>query len=161
MGNNMSENQMFCYQCEQTANGTGCTSMGICGKNPEVATLQDLLIYTLREISRLSLEVEKIGVENEKTNVFVCEALFATLTNTNLDPDSIVDYIKKAANIRKQLGKKLQAAGQQIDTVDSDLNFGLEQTKDGLISQVNYLGSILIQNLILIFIHFNGCLHMD
>jgi hydroxylamine reductase len=61
----MGENQMFCYQCEQTAKGTGCTTMGVCGKNPEVATLQDLLIYTLRGISQLSLKAAKIGVEKE------------------------------------------------------------------------------------------------
>lgn len=136
----MNENQMFCYQCEQTAKGTGCTTMGVCGKNPEVATLQDLLIYVLRGISKLSLEIEKIGVENEKTNVFVSEALFATLTNTNFDPDSIVEYIRKAADIRKQLYKKLQTSGQQIETLDKSHNFELEQTKEGLISQGKLFG---------------------
>jgi hydroxylamine reductase len=136
----MGENQMFCYQCEQTAKGTGCTTMGVCGKNPEVATLQDLLIYTLRGISQLSLKAAKIGVENEKINVFVCEALFSTLTNTNFNPDSIIGYIKKASKLRKQLFDKIKASGQKIDAKNKVINFELEQTKKGMLSQGKLVG---------------------
>ena len=131
---------MFCYQCEQTAKGKGCTSMGVCGKNPEVATLQDLLIYLLREVSQLSIEAKKIGVTDEKTDVFVCEALFATLTNTNFDPESIIEYIKKSSKIKNQLQNKLKESGKKMDFKNKTINFELEQTKEGLIKQGKLVG---------------------
>ncbi len=130
---------MFCYQCEQTAKGQGCTIMGVCGKTPEVATLQDLLIYTLRGLSQLTLEARKVGVETENISVFVCEALFATLTNVNFDPDSIIAHIMKAAELREQLRKKTQSAeGHEISSEPA--NFALEKTKEGLIAQGKLVG---------------------
>jgi hydroxylamine reductase len=99
----MSQERMFCYQCEQTAKGQGCTIVGVCGKTPDVATLQDLLVYMLRGLSQLVIEAGKVGVKRaryEKISVFTCEALFATLTNVNFDPDRIIEYIKKAAELR-------------------------------------------------------------
>ena len=131
---------MFCYQCEQTAKGKGCTSMGVCGKTPEVATLQDLLIYLLREVSQLSIEAKKIGVTDEKTDVFVCEALFATLTNTNFDPESIIEYIKKSSKIKNQLQNKLKESGKKMDFKNKTINFDLEQNKEELIKQGKLVG---------------------
>ena len=131
---------MFCYQCEQTAKGKGCTAIGVCGKTPEVATLQDLLIYLLRGVSQLSIEAKKIGFVNEKTDVFVCEALFATLTNTNFDPESIIEYIKKSSLIKDQLTNKLKKSDQKIDPKNQSIIFELEQTKEGLIKQGKLVG---------------------
>ena len=131
---------MFCYQCEQTAKGKGCTSIGVCGKTPEVATLQDLLIYLLREVSQLSIEAKKIGVTDEKTDVFVCEALFATLTNTNFDPESIIEYIKKSSKIKNQLQNKLKESGKKMDFKNKTINFDLEQNKEELIKQGKLVG---------------------
>ncbi len=130
---------MFCFQCEQTAKGQGCTIMGVCGKTPEVATLQDLLIYTLRGLSQLTLEARKVGVETEHVSVFTCDALFATLTNVNFDPDSIIRYIRKAAELREQLRKKTQSAGGQKIS-GGPANFALEKTKEGLIAQGKLVG---------------------
>jgi hydroxylamine reductase (hybrid-cluster protein) len=62
----MSQEKMFCYQCEQTVKGQGCTIVGVCGKTPDVATLQDLLVYVLRGLSQLSIEARKVGVETEE-----------------------------------------------------------------------------------------------
>src|SRR5450759_2823717 len=104
----MSQNQMFCYQCEQTAKGQGCTIVGVCGKTPEVANLQDLLVYKLRELSQLEIQAGKAGLKDEKTSVFTAEALFATLTNVNFDPDAIVAYIRKTVELHDQLHKQLQ-----------------------------------------------------
>jgi len=113
--------------------------MGVCGKTPEVATLQDLLIYTLRGLSQLTLEARKVGVETENISVFVCEALFATLTNVNFDPDSIIAHIMKAAELREQLRKKTQSAeGHEISSEPA--NFALEKTKEGLIAQGKLVG---------------------
>src|SRR4030042_6182827 len=103
----MSQNQMFCYQCEQTAKGQGCTIAGVCGKTADVANLQDLLVYKLRELSQLVIEAQKMGVRDEKFGVFTAEALFVTLTNVNFDPEAIAVYIRKAAEMHDQLHKQL------------------------------------------------------
>src|SRR5665648_1118223 len=106
--------QMFCYQCEQTAQGKGCTVYGVCGKNPEVAALQDLLIYMLRGLSQLALEGQKVGFKDEQLNLFICESAFATLTNVNFDPDTIIEYIKRAAKLRDNLREKVQSSGGYV-----------------------------------------------
>jgi len=131
----MSQEQMFCYQCEQTAKGQGCTIVGVCGKTPEVATLQDLLVYALRGLSQVAIEAEKVGVKDEQTSVFTCEALFATLTNVNFDPDSLISYIMKTVELRDQLKKKMQAPGASVAAGSGPANLVLEKTKEGLIAQ--------------------------
>jgi hydroxylamine reductase len=78
---------MFCYQCEQTSKGQGCTIAGVCGKTADVANLQDLLVYKLRELSQLVIQG---GLKDERIGVFTAEALFVTLTNVNFDPEAIV-----------------------------------------------------------------------
>ena len=98
---------MFCYQCEQTAKGTGCTIAGVCGKTADVANLQDLLVYKLRELSQLVIQAGKAGVKDEQTSVFTAEALFVTLTNVNFDPEAIVAYIRKTAELHDKLHKQL------------------------------------------------------
>jgi hydroxylamine reductase len=131
---------MFCYQCEQTAKGQGCTVVGVCGKTPEVATLQDLLIYMLRRLSQLTIEARKVGIKTEETSVFTCEALFATLTNVNFNPDSIITDIKKAAKLRDQLLKKIKSARGKIELKSGPINLALEKTKEGLIAQGKLVG---------------------
>ena len=122
----MSQNQMFCYQCEQTAKGQGCTIAGVCGKTSDVANLQDLLVYKLRELSQLVIQAEKGGVKDEKTNIFTAEALFVTLTNVNFDPEAIISYIRKAAELHDKLHKQLQVKANYLP---------LENTTEGLIAQ--------------------------
>jgi hydroxylamine reductase len=126
---------MFCYQCEQTSKGQGCTIVGVCGKTPEVAALQDLLVYILRGLSQLTIEAGKVGIKDEKISVFTCEALFATLTNVNFDPDGIIEYIRKAAELRELLRKRIRSAGGRIDDSSGPVNLALEKTKEGLIAQ--------------------------
>jgi hydroxylamine reductase len=87
---------MFCYQCEQTAKGTGCTVQGVCGKQPEVAALQDLLLYTLMGLSQVAVEGRKHGVTDSDVNVFTVQASFSTLTNVDFDPDRFVKWINQA-----------------------------------------------------------------
>jgi hydroxylamine reductase len=86
---------MFCYQCEQTAKGEGCTKMGVCGKQPEVAGLQDLLIYALEGIGLVATEARKLGISDRAANVFTCEAHFSTLTNVNFDEKYFLDAIQR------------------------------------------------------------------
>ena len=123
---------MFCYQCEQTAKGTGCTIAGVCGKSADVANLQDLLVYMLRGLSQLSIEAGKAGIRDEKIDIFTCEALFATLTNTNFDPESIAEYIRKTSQYQEQIRKRLFGTKGKVDAT---FNLQLEKTTEGLISQ--------------------------
>ena len=90
MGNNMDLNyEMFCYQCEQTANGKGCTKLGVCGKTPEIANLQDLLIFQVKGISCYGKVLMENGAHMDKTVVsFIENVLFTTLTNVNFDVDA-------------------------------------------------------------------------
>jgi hydroxylamine reductase len=122
----MSQNQMFCYQCEQTAKGQGCTVMGVCGKTPEVATLQDLLVYKLRELSQLAILANNAGLRDEKTDAFTAEALFVTLTNVNFDPQAIVAYLRKAEQLQLQLQQKLHNKNPYLK---------LENTIEGMVEQ--------------------------
>jgi hydroxylamine reductase len=136
----MSQEKMFCYQCEQTAKGQGCTIIGVCGKTPDVSTLQDLLVYMLRGLSQVTLEARKVGVETEEVNVFTCEALFATLTNVNFDSGNIVTYISKTVELREQLRKKTESAGGHIGASSGPANLALEKTTEGLIAQGKLVG---------------------
>jgi hydroxylamine reductase len=130
---------MFCFQCEQTSQGKGCTTYGVCGKNPEVSALQDLLIYLLRGISQLAVEGRKVGVKDEQLNLFICEAAFATVTNVNFDPDTLIEYINKAASLRDILREKVRSAGGPTE-FHGPVNLVLEETKEGLIQQGKKVG---------------------
>ena len=136
----MSQEQMFCYQCEQTSRGQGCTVVGVCGKNPEVATLQDLLIYILRGISQLTIEAGKLGIKDENISLFTCEALFATLTNVNFDPDQIIVYIRKAEAHRESLRTRIQSAGGRVDFTEGPVALALGKTKEELLAQGKRVG---------------------
>ncbi len=135
----MSQNKMFCYQCEQTAQGKGCTVFGVCGKTPEVSALQDLLIYMLRGISQLSIEAQKVVIKDEQLDPFICEAAFATLTNVSFDADAIIAYIDKATKLRDNLRQKVQSVNANIKFHES-IEMVLERTKEGLIRQGKEVG---------------------
>jgi hydroxylamine reductase len=94
---------MFCYQCEQTAKGVGCTVSGVCGKNPEVAGLQDLLIHACKGLSMYAAQARKLGVKDHEADIFTIEALFATLTNVNFDPVALRGMIGKAVKVRQRV----------------------------------------------------------
>ncbi len=91
---------MFCYQCEQTMKGTGCTVRGVCGKDAETATLQDLLIYATEGISMYAHRARQLGVKDREVDVFAIEVLFSTVTNVNFDPERLRDLLNKAAALR-------------------------------------------------------------
>ena len=106
---------MFCYQCEQTAKGTGCTVLGVCGKQPEVAALQDLLLYTLMGLSQVAVAGRQVGVSDADVNVFTVKAAFSTLTNVDFDPERFLTLIREAAGKREKLKAKVRAAGGKSD----------------------------------------------
>lgn len=100
---------MFCYQCEQTSKGTGCTEFGACGKDPETSALQDLLVYAAEGISQYAHRARQLGVSDRDADVFVVEALFTTVTNVNFDVKRLEAMIRKAYNVKDSLRKEYEA----------------------------------------------------
>jgi len=131
---------MFCYQCEQTAKGEGCTKIGVCGKEPDVATLQDLLIYTLKGLSLYSVEGRKVGVTDQEVNIFTVEALFSTLTNVNFDPARFVQMIHRCVTLRDNLKEKVRTAKGKVDFPEGSATFRPAANVQELVKQGEPVG---------------------
>jgi len=102
---------MFCYQCQETAKGSGCTIRGVCGKSAEVAKVQDLLIYLVKGISVYSTGARKLGVENKKVNQFIINSMFMTITNANFNHPVFMEKIKEGLKLREEIKKQFLDAG--------------------------------------------------
>ncbi|MBS3754529.1 MAG: hydroxylamine reductase [Desulfobacterales bacterium] len=131
---------MFCFQCEQTAKGEGCTKIGVCGKQPDVAELQDVLIYAVKGLAQVANEGRKVGVKDGKIDHFACEAMFSTLTNVDFDPDRFVELIHKCVDHREELKKKVEAAGGWPDYTSGPATFTPADTKEQLVAQGEQFG---------------------
>jgi hydroxylamine reductase len=131
---------MFCYQCEQTSKGEGCTKIGVCGKRPEVAALQDLLIYALTGLSLYGVEGRKVGVMDDEVNAFTCEASFSTLTNVDFDPNRFVPMINRCVELREGLKRKVGAAGGKVDFSEGPATFTPAGSLDELVKQGEAVG---------------------
>ena len=145
MANNMDlEYPMFCYQCEQTAGGKGCTKLGVCGKTPEVANLQDLLIFQLKGISCYAKEIIEKGENLDKRIVaFLENCLFTTLTNVNFDADVHVELLKESQKIKDELKKK--AGPIKNDT--AHVTYTLSDTKAEMLQDAKMAGIMYDENL--------------
>ena len=102
---------MFCYQCEQTAKGEGCAISGVCGKQPHVADLQDLLVYTLEELAFYADKARKSGAVSSDIGRLTIEGLFHTLTNVDFDPARLAEIINRVVATRNNLIEKIKAQG--------------------------------------------------
>jgi len=111
---------MFCFQCQETARGTGCTKVGVCGKQPETANLQDLLIYSLKGISSLVVQAKEAGVEIREADLFVIHGLFMTITNANFDNNRFIEVIAEALTIRDSIKRTLVNNNIKLD-LSSDI----------------------------------------
>ena len=131
---------MFCYQCEQTAKGTGCTVQGVCGKPPEVAALQDLLLYNLMGLAQVAVEGRKVGVSDKDVNVFTVKAAFSTLTNVDFDPARFVELINGAVKNREMLKEKVKSAGGHTDWPEGPAMFHPEPALVDLVKQGEGVG---------------------
>lgn len=137
------ENSMFCYQCEQTANGRGCTKLGVCGKTPEVANLQDLLIYQLKGISCYAKPLIEEGMLIDKEIVkFVENSLFTTLTNVNFDAEIHVRLLKESQKIKEALRSK----APKID-YPKEATYNLSSSKEDMIKDSVEAGIMYDQTL--------------
>ena len=145
MQNNMELGyEMFCYQCEQTANGKGCTKQGVCGKTPEVANLQDLLIFQFKGISCYGDILLKKGMRPEKRVVsFVENCLFTTLTNVNFDPEVHVKLLQEAQKIKDELRQQTGGTG----TENIYMAYRLPETKSEMLRTSQIAGIMYDQNL--------------
>lgn len=98
---------MFCFQCQETAKGTGCILSGVCGKTPEVANMQDLLLFVVRGIAVYNQALRKDGRSSARADKFIFDALFTTITNANFDKHAIIEKIKKGLELKKDLSNQV------------------------------------------------------
>ncbi|MCC0763922.1 MULTISPECIES: hydroxylamine reductase [unclassified Clostridioides] len=138
------ENSMFCYQCEQTVGGKGCTKIGVCGKTPEIAALQDLLIYQLKGISCYAKVLLDNGEKIDKDIVsFVENSLFTTLTNVNFDGDVHENMLRKSQEIKQRLRKKIKEPIVNNEYAE----YNLSETRSQMIEDAKRAGIMFDESL--------------
>lgn len=138
------ENLMFCYQCEQTLGGKGCVKSGVCGKNPTVANLQDVLIHELKGIGFYGQKNLERGLKiRSEISKFVVDTMFSTLTNVNFDPTRFVEYIKKAEKIKEEL----KNAVGEIENVPKAANYKAPNTMEEMVEDAKNIGIMSDENL--------------
>jgi len=131
---------MFCNQCEQTAGGTGCTKVGVCGKTPEAAALQDLLLHQLKGIAALAVAGALAGVTDDAADEFSAGALFTTITNVDFDPGHLVGVIRRGSDIKRALCEKVKAAGAVVPADAPGVDFEPAAGVAGMIAQGEAVG---------------------
>ena len=145
MQNNMELGyEMFCYQCEQTANGQGCTRQGVCGKTPEIANLQDLLIFQLKGISCYGKILLDQGEKLDKGVIsFIENCLFTTLTNVNFDSEVHVKLLKETQKIKDELRQQIGG----VATENIYMSYRLPQEKSEMLRTAEVAGIMYDQDL--------------
>jgi hydroxylamine reductase len=118
---------MFCYQCEQTVKGTGCTMKGVCGKEASVSDAQDLLIHQAKGIAQYAHRARQKGLADRTIDQFIVEALFTTVTNVNFDIDSVAAWVWRGADVMKK-ARDLYAQAGEVDKLSGPAAF--EPAKD-------------------------------
>ena len=131
---------MFCFQCEQTSKGEGCTKIGVCGKKPEVAALQDLLVYALKGLSQYAVEGRKVGTSDPEIDRFTTKALFSTLTNVDFDPTRFVELINDTVKHREALKEKVRSAGGKTGFTEGPAVFKPESSMEAMVQQGEKVG---------------------
>ncbi len=130
---------MFCYQCEQTTRGTGCTTLAVCGKDEESALLQDLLIYAAKGIAQYAHRARLLGGKDHDVDTFVLDALFTTVTNVNFDPVRIQTLLLRAASVRDKARTLYEqtalAASRPLDALNGPSNWTPAADLAGLVKQ--------------------------
>ena len=134
----------FCFQCEQTFQGTGCTTIGMCGKDQESSVLQDLIGYACKGLAQYAHRARQLGVVDKETDEFMVEAMFTTLTNVNFDPESlggIVDAVVESRDKLKGLYEEAaRAAGQEPEIMGGPATFVPKEDLEDLIQQGEAIG---------------------
>ncbi len=130
---------MFCFQCEQTAKGTGCTVQGVCGKDGVTAALQDLLIYSLKGLSMYAHRLRTLGVSDKEVNVFTLEGLFTTITNVNFDPSRLEKLLDRSYELKEKARHLYEEActkaGKNAEVLSGPAAWAPAKDRDGLVKQ--------------------------
>ena len=130
---------MFCYQCEQTSKGTGCTEFATCGKDEESAVLQDLLVHAAEGIAQYNHRAQQLGARDATIDRFLLEALFTTVTNVNFDAERIAGMLQQAARVRDQARdlytKAVASAGKTAETPQGPCTWQPVEGVPGLLQQ--------------------------
>ena len=130
---------MFCYQCEQTSQGTGCTTFAVCGKDERSAILQDLLVHAAKGIAQYAHRARQFGARERAVDLFVIEALFTTVTNVNFDAERIATILLRAAKVRDQARslyeEACRKAGQTPETLFGPATWQPAASIEGLVEQ--------------------------
>lgn len=137
---------MFCFQCQETAKGTGCTVKGVCGKTADVAAMQDLLIFLLRGISQYTTRLRKLNIELPEANRFITNGLFMTITNANFDKSRFVEKIKEAYNVRSKAKETLLSHGGTIDDITCSCATWQENDIDAMEKKAAESGVLVTEN---------------
>ncbi|MFV9568310.1 hydroxylamine reductase [Thermoanaerobacter mathranii] len=134
---------MFCYQCQEASQGIGCTVRGVCGKTDDVANLQDLLVFTLKGISYLNLKAREAGVNKDKTDRFLIEGLFSTITNVNFDKNFFINKVKEAVALREEIKQDLKKAEIEVDESIEAINwvYGTDEDIEAIAREVGVLST--------------------
>lgn len=138
--------QMFCYQCQEAAKGTGCTIQGVCGKTSDVANLQDLLLYALKGISIFSSANRQAGIVSVEADKFVMDGLFATITNANFDRAVFVKRIREALALREKLKQTAAAAGVSAKLAAHDAATFTVETEEEMDRKAATVGILATEN---------------
>ena len=121
---------MFCYQCEQTAKGEGCTKVGVCGKDPETAALQNLLIHAAKTVSAYAHRARELGAADRDVDLFVVEALFTTVTNVNFDTQRLAGLLRDACSIRQRAAQLYEVGSAIRQLFDKGPRHSLKLVRD-------------------------------
>lgn len=136
---------MFCYQCQETAACKGCSVKGVCGKQPDTANLQDLLVFILRGIGELGEIAAEKGMLTDQLGEFICASLFTTITNANFDDERFYAQIDRAIEIRDELKNKLSAAGAKVEAL-SEATTWKPATKADYLAKAEKVGVLSTEN---------------
>ena len=108
---------MFCYQCQEAAGCSGCTHVGVCGKSPDVAKLQDLLVYVVKGISAVATRGREVGINKREVNKFVVESLLTTITNVNFNDEVFIARVKSGLALREFLKREIEALKGNLENL--------------------------------------------
>ena len=108
---------MFCYQCQEAAGCSGCTNVGVCGKSPEVAKLQDLLIYVVKGLSAVAVRGRQVGINIDEVNKFIAESLLTTITNVNFNDEVFIARVRSGLALREFLKREIEALNGDLENL--------------------------------------------
>ena len=137
---------MFCYQCQETAKGTGCTVRGVCGKTSDVANLQDLLLFILKGIAHYRVQLRALDAVDHSADRFILDGLFMTITNANFDKQRFVEKIKEAIKLREQLKQTFLDKGGKPEKITFEGAFWTADSLEEMESKAGHVGVLSTEN---------------